>query len=44
LEIENLIIGLGGFFNNKVDLGVLFLKRAKKGNFYLFIYLFIDFG
>jgi hypothetical protein len=25
-------------------LGVLFLKRAKKGNFYLFIYLFIDFG
>jgi hypothetical protein len=32
LEIENLI-GLGGFFNNKVDLWVLFFKRAKKGNF-----------
>ncbi len=41
LEIENLI-GLGGFFNNKLlDLWVLLKKRAKKGNFYLLL-LFLD--
>jgi len=36
LEIENLI-GLGGFFNNKLDFWVL----LRKGNFYLLLLLFL---
>ncbi len=41
LEIENLI-GLGGFFNNKLELWVLFLKKGKETEFLFFILIIIS--
>ncbi len=43
LEIENLI-GLGGFFNSKLDLWVLLKKGQRKGIFiyYYYYYLWIN--
>jgi len=41
LEIENLI-GLGGFFNSKLNLWVLLKKGQRKGIFIYLLLLFMD--